>query len=523
MKDDYFDSDEFREILNNYEESRKQGYPCYLDEDDYADLSDFYMNNNKPEDAMECSEEGLSNHPDSVLLLSVKSGLLIFYHRYQEARDLLNTIPQERSNLDVFYQRAQLIYALDGDADTAEELFREWIELQKKEEKKNNEDDDEYIRESYIHVITSFVELTENRQYDEELVKRWIEEYLVTFPNIGLSSSDTVLSEIVREERLYDMVEKVYLKILENDPYNTMGYTILATAQNAIGKIDESIESCNFAIAIDSRDWEAKAVLAHNYFMRGNHKQALALVEEVVNALGDYSQSLLYAKCLIVNERTAEGLEQLKNAEEYACSFREVIPDFYCDIYCEIADLYMLCDHDAEALTAIDKVLAIAPDEPQFLIEKGMILAHSETDPELADVYIRECIEMSESKIDACLGAGVRLLACNKLDKALEYLDEAETYEQVLQDDNYRLRIIPAYRALIYFKKKSLDGFLPALHEACITCPEMVGTLFVDQIPANVAPERFFDYLMDKAKEIMKRKGLDFPEDSNETNEDSDS
>ena len=506
MKDDYFESDDFREILNNYEESRRNGYPSYLDEDDYADLSDFYMNNNKPMDAMTCAEEGLSNHPDSVLLQSVKSGLLIFYHRYQEARDLLNTIPQERSNLDVFYQRAQLIYALDGDADTAEELFREWIELQKKEEKKNNENDDEYIRESFIHVITSFVELTENRQYDEELVKRWVEEYLVTFPNIGRSSSDTVLSEIVREEHLYDMVEKVYLKILENDPYNNMGYTILATAQNALGKIEESIESCNFALAIDSRDWEAKAVLAHNHFVRGNHEEALRLIEEVSNELGDNSQSLLYSKCLILSDRIEEGYQQLKNAVEYAQQFRNTIPDFYTELFCEIADIYLMCEHDDEALAAIDKVLEIIPDDPHYLIEKGIILAHNDRDPELADVYIRESIEIAEDKIDAALGAAVRLLFTNSLDKALIYLDEAESYDAKYQDDKYRKSVIPAYRSLIYYKKKLLEEFLTSLHEACEVCPDMVGNLFADQIPSNIPPEHFFDYLMSKVNDILKNK-----------------
>lgn len=503
MKDDYFESDEFKELLNNYEEAKNQGYPCYLDEDDYADISDYYMNKGKAMQAMECANEGVDTHPDSVLMQSVKSGLLIFFHRYQEARDILNNIPEERSNLDVFYQRAQLIYALDGDADTAEELFREWIELQKEEEKKNGEKSDEYIRDSYIHVITSFIELPTNRQYDEETVKRWVEEYLVTFPSIGSCNADTVLSEIVRDERMFDMVEKVYLKILETDPYNNMGYTILATAQNALGKIEESIESCNFALAIDSRDWEAKAVLAHNHFVRGNHEEALRLIEEVSNELGDNSQSLLYSKCLILNDRIEEGYQQLKYAEEYAQQFRDTIPDFYTELFCEIADIYLMCEHDDEALVAIDKVLEIIPDDPHYLIEKGIILAHNDRDPELADVYIRECIEIAEDKIDATLGAAIRLLFTNSLDKALIYLDEAESYDTQYQDDEYRKSVIPAYRSLIYYKKKLLEEFLTSLHEACEVCPDMVGNLFADQIPPNIAPENFFDFLMEKVKSII--------------------
>ena len=506
MKDDYFESDEFKELLNNYEEARKQGYPCYLDEDDYADLSDYYMNKGNAEEAMECAELGLDTHPESVLMQSVKSGLLIFYHRYQEAREILDSIPAEKSNLDVFYQRAQLVYALDGDADTAEELFREWIELQKTDGERKGEKDDEYIRESYIHVITSFIELTEHRQFDEELVKRWVEEYLVTFPFNGTSNSDVVLSEIVREEHLLDMVEKVYLKILENDPYNNMGYTILATAQQALGKYEESIESCNFALAIDSRDWDAKAVLANDYFLLCNFKEALKHIEEVVKELGDYSQSLLYGKCLVLSDKPEEGCEQLRNAREYAETFKKSIPTYYADLCWEMADMFMMANHDDEALECIDEALEMAPDEPTFLVEKGIILSHKGIETEMSDAYIRESIEMSDNKLDASLGAAIRLLFVGALDRAIMYLEEADSYEPKFPDDEYRKHIIPAYRAAIYFKKQSLEEFLPALHEACVVCPDMVGNLFVDQIPEDVAPEKFFDHMISKANEILERK-----------------
>ena len=40
--DEYFDSEEFRNILDNYEESAKSGYPLYMDADDLADIADYY-------------------------------------------------------------------------------------------------------------------------------------------------------------------------------------------------------------------------------------------------------------------------------------------------------------------------------------------------------------------------------------------------------------------------------------------------------------------------------------------------
>lgn len=503
MKEDYFESDEFKELLNSYEETKNQGYPSYLDEDDYADLSDYFMNKGNAEQAMECADEGLETHPDSVLMQSVKSGLLIFFHRYEEAKEIIDAIPSDIKNLDVFYQRAQLVYALDKDTDLAEELFREWIELQKVCDEKSGVTSDENIRDSYIHVITSFVELTENRQYDDELLKRWIEEYLVIFPSIGSCNADIILSEIVREERLFDMIEKVYLKILETDPYAPNGYSILATAQNALGKIQDSIESCNFALAIDARDWEAMAVLAHNNFLKGDYQSALTLIEEVNKELGDYSQSLLYSKCLCMCNRDKDCFEQLRNTKEYAQSFKYTLPDYYADIYCEIADIYMMCEDNTDALVAIDESLSMYPNDPHYILEKGVILARVGEDMELADSYVIESINNSEDKLEAVISAGIRLLMSNSIDLAYKYLSIAKDYKAETQEDFYRKKVIPAYIALIHYKKQSLEEFLLSIQEACTVCPELVASLFAEQIPENIAPSDFYEYLINKLKDIM--------------------
>ena len=40
--DEYFDSEEFRNLLDGYEESVKSGHPVFMDADDLADIADYY-------------------------------------------------------------------------------------------------------------------------------------------------------------------------------------------------------------------------------------------------------------------------------------------------------------------------------------------------------------------------------------------------------------------------------------------------------------------------------------------------
>ena len=41
--DDYFDSNEFRDLLKSYEESVRSGVPIFLDTDDLTDIADYYQ------------------------------------------------------------------------------------------------------------------------------------------------------------------------------------------------------------------------------------------------------------------------------------------------------------------------------------------------------------------------------------------------------------------------------------------------------------------------------------------------
>ena len=47
----YFKTDQFMQILNQYEEAVQQGNPIYMDADDLADIADYYQYNDRYEEA----------------------------------------------------------------------------------------------------------------------------------------------------------------------------------------------------------------------------------------------------------------------------------------------------------------------------------------------------------------------------------------------------------------------------------------------------------------------------------------
>ena len=72
-QDDYFESQDFRELLNQYEAARRGGRRIYMDGDDLADIAEYYINNHRDREADTVLSEGLRMHPDNPELLYLRT------------------------------------------------------------------------------------------------------------------------------------------------------------------------------------------------------------------------------------------------------------------------------------------------------------------------------------------------------------------------------------------------------------------------------------------------------------------
>ena len=70
--DDYFDSNEFRDLLKSYEESVRSGVPIFLDTDDLTDIADYYQLIGNNESANKAIENALEIDSGAVLPLIFK-------------------------------------------------------------------------------------------------------------------------------------------------------------------------------------------------------------------------------------------------------------------------------------------------------------------------------------------------------------------------------------------------------------------------------------------------------------------
>ena len=180
-----FSSNDFQQLLSRYETAQREGSSCYMDSDDYIDLSDYYLDIDKPGQALDVAEEGIRLHPDDDLLPAVRAGVLIYMKRFEEARAVVDELDED-TNYDVMYLEAQLCYGMDGNPEEADSLFHDWLECVENEWRSAEEEEDATaeeaeteIRSAYMHIIMSYVELGEVER--DTFARSWVKRYLKRF------------------------------------------------------------------------------------------------------------------------------------------------------------------------------------------------------------------------------------------------------------------------------------------------------------------------------------------------------
>ena len=527
MAKDYFHSKEFRDLLKSYEEQLDKGESIYLDADDFADIADYYLSMDKPNLTMDVLATGLSLHPDDEVLMIVLSATHIYLRQYDQAEEVLKTL--DSSNSDVKYQLAQLEYAKYGNVRKAEKTWREWMKLEN-----GPEPSEEQRRETYIHIISSLIELRGNergeREYDVEATRRWIREYIDTFSPLGKYDEDVQLADICRDNDLADLMGEVLTQVLEEQPYLPKGWSNLALSQYLMQQYDQALESCDFALAINPNDLEALLTKAHVYHSMGEKKASLPVFKEYLDKGGEAVQIIPYADALFVNEEKEAAISEL----EWLCNYFEnrrleaytkyqraeatlpadseelqqekklydEILDLYKRILTDISDLYHHNECYEESIAVNQRLTEVDEKNAEAYFMLGinnLALARYEE----ASRNFAFALQWAEDQV--MMGVDIALtFVLNNFDKfALEVLNAVS---QIAPGSNSPfVKNIPAAKSLTYLKLGHKDQFLRYFRVACKETPELVRKVYEGYFPKNVPVNQWSDYAVKNIETLMSK------------------
>lgn len=304
MSDNLYQNKDFKDKLRLYEDSQKNGCPVFLEPDDLTDIAEYYFYHGRANEALTTIRYAIKTFPGALHPLAFMARYAILVKgNAQEAFDYASQIAN-KDDLDYYYTIAEIFIADDRTKEAQEYLL--------KQEGCIDEDDQE---DFYLDAATLFADYS---CLEEALF--WLDK-----------SSDTTSPDYIElQGRIammqgdYEKSERIFNKLLDEDPYASDYWNQLASSQFLNDNMQGSIESSNFSLAIDPDDFDAVLNKANGLFQIGNYDEALKYYKrfkhlQPLNEAGDMGIATVY----IATDHKTAALEHLEKAEKL-CNIHSV-------------------------------------------------------------------------------------------------------------------------------------------------------------------------------------------------------
>ena len=208
--DDYFDSEDFQEILNEYEESVKSGMSVYMDADDLADIADYYQIHDRYEDAIAAVNYALELQPGATLPLVFKIRDAINQGDIESAKKYYQKI-DDPTDVEAQYVEAEILIAQDK-IDDADQLFRKQFAVISPDE----------LQDFVVDVANIY---TDYGVYDKAM------EWMMRGKHENTEDFKELMARTLFGLGKYTDSERIFNELIDHDPFQTRYWNALASAQ----------------------------------------------------------------------------------------------------------------------------------------------------------------------------------------------------------------------------------------------------------------------------------------------------
>ena len=467
IDEDYYQSEEFREMLENYEASVSEGTHPFMDADDLVDIADYYNASDDLERAEEVIDYALQLYPHSALPNVFKAREALMDGDSQLARSYADNI-EERDAPDYHYLLAEILIA-EGRIEEADQYLRDYGQTV---------DNDEY---------EDFVKDCANLYIDYNVSDK---AYEWMMRSRGDDSDDfkELMARTLFGLGKYKDSERLFNELIDHNPYSKHYWNALASAQFMNEDYSSAITSSEYAIAIDPTDPEGILSKANGLLRLNNYEEALTYYQRYSNLIPDDEFGMLHqGVCLLNMGRKDEALAVLTAALETA-------PDdspYLVQILQETAFCLSAMKRPKEAIDMLDRTEEMDCDHIDMKVIRGHILLENGLVAEAEDIFKQAIVQSGNAP-----GVLLRIIV-SLYDN--HYVKAA--YEMMLKFFNYVEAYAPdfkeghAYMALCCYDLGRTSEFMHHLRLAVEDSPQeaqlVLGCLFPEGMPAK----EYYEYM----------------------------
>ena len=463
----YFESEEFRTILKQYEESAESGHSTYMDADDLADIADYYQYNGFLEKAGEVINLALEYNPEAVGPLLYKAREAIMANDFQTAENYADKI-EAVDGMEALFLRGEIMVC-QGKTEEADAYFIEQMK---------NIMEDELM--DYVYDVANI--FSDYDLHDKAF------EWMARSQGDDSDSFKELMARTLFGLGKYQDSERIFNELIDHDPYSIRYWNALASAQFMREDYSAAITSSEYAIAIDPKDPESLLSKANCLYNLGNYESALSYFKRFSEQAEDDEFGYLYqGTCLINLGRYEEAICLLKKALKMA----PVDSQYLAEIYQEMAFGYSELQDTDKALYYLDQTKTLDCDHISMEIIKGHILLANNRIQEAAEVF-REALTQTDNSPRTMLRIIVSLYDNQYTQTSYTFLKRLLSEMPKDWNEGY------SYMALCCRDLRKSEEFLHYLKLAAEKNPKEARTVLGGLFPEGTHPKDYYSYLMNK-------------------------
>jgi len=370
--DDIYDNqDEVDEIVSRYEAAKLSGASVYFDVDEFLMIIDYYMINDRSNEAVEACNLAMKLHGNDPELVLIKARIDLARGDYKKALKSILPIEEVMSdNCDYYLTKAALIVSINN-KENVMDLLKKALDL--------TEDD---TPESRADMYIDIGEILEHAQQYDRAIK-FYKMATAEYPE----NIDFVFKIGICYEYLGESEKSIgfYNKAIDIDPFSDYAWYNIGIAYNRMGDFEKAIEAYNYAIALNpdfsdavfnkgntccnARKYKealecyqeylriypdsvsAQCYIGECYVQLGRIDEAEAVYDKMLQKNDTSNVDAWYGKAMVCNARNEpeKGIEALKRLLD--------IDNEHDSAWFHLGRFYFLLDQHEEALIAFKKSL----------------------------------------------------------------------------------------------------------------------------------------------------------------------
>lgn len=423
------------ELVKRYEHALIANESSYFDENELEEIIDYYIENDKLDNALRVADEGLAQYQFSITFYQKKAEIFLELNRLDEALENLEMAttfsPNETS---IFLLKAD-VYTLKGEYSKAVDLVNAALLQADKEDKVDLylELADVYEEwEKYYEVIEQLQKcLALDPDNEEALNRMWF---------------STELTERYEESILF------HTELVDKHPYNAIAWFNLAHAYNGVDNFEKALEAFEFVMAIDEEYDLAYIDAGDLLYKEKMYEKAIEYYLEAIEK-GSARKEIYYQIA-----KAYGHINKNVKAREYFKKCINMDP-YYAKAFHKLGLNYLESNLSKNALSPLERAVKLDSRNYEYLNSLAAAYFLNEEQDKALDCYFK-MLEINEEDKRIYLNIVSILYEQGRIGDAIDTINSCL---HLFEDDDDLLYIKTAFLYELGKKNEMFDTLLKAL------------------------------------------------------------